>query len=125
MEDTLPIDRLARALGELLAEHNGQNVAVLDLREMNMWTDFFVIATVTSRIHAEGLLKSLWEFSRSNGVEIWHGRRKAETGAEWNLVDFGPVVVHLMSEKARDFYELERLWGPVAARRETAPGQGV
>ena len=125
MEDTLPIDRLTHALGELLAEHNGQNTAVLDLRGMNMWTDFFVIATVTSRTHAQGLLKALWEFARANGAEIRHGRRKAEADGEWNLVDFGPVVVHLMSEKARDFYELERLWGPAAARRETAPGQGV
>jgi ribosome-associated protein len=116
MEDTfqagelLSPAELARKLGELLAEHNGQDAAVLDLRNLNGWTDFFVIATVTSRTHAQGLLKCIRDFARETGEEILHSRRKAEPGEDWNLVDFGAVVVHLMSAKARAFYELERLW---------------
>ncbi|MDR1908970.1 MAG: ribosome silencing factor [Spirochaetaceae bacterium] len=111
MEDTLQADRLARALGELLAEHRGQDVAVLDLREINGWTDFFVIATASSSAHMQGLLKFIRDFARETGAEILHGRRKSGIDEDWNLVDFGSVVVHLMSARARAFYELERLWG--------------
>ncbi|MDR2952823.1 MAG: RsfS/YbeB/iojap family protein, partial [Treponema sp.] len=45
----------AAALGELLREHKGGDVSVLDLRGMNSWTDFFIIATVSSNAHMEGL----------------------------------------------------------------------
>jgi ribosome-associated protein len=121
MADTLQADEnnagpvlspgeLARKLGELLAEHNAGEVAILDLAGLNSWTDFFVIATVTSRTHAQGLIKSIRDFSRENGALILHSRRKAQADDEWNLLDFGSVILHLMSAKARSFYELERLW---------------
>jgi ribosome-associated protein len=117
MEDTLQADRktpdseeTATALGELLREHNGGDVAVMDLRELNIWTDFFVIATVTSNAHVQGLIRHIKDFTRDRDIEILHRRRKTLSEDEWNLVDLGTVVVHLMSEKARSFYELERLW---------------
>jgi ribosome-associated protein len=110
MEGMLP-EAEALALGDLLREHNGGEVMVLDLREMNAWTDFFVIATVTSGAHLQGLDRHIKEFSRENGVEILRRSRKPPAeDDEWRLIDLGPVVVHLMNARARSFYELERLW---------------
>jgi ribosome-associated protein len=106
----------ALALGSLLREHKGGDVQVLDLRELNAWTDFFVIATVTSGAHLGGLERHVKEFSRDQGIEIQRRSRKprAESGSspvdEWCLIDLGPIVVHLMTPQARSFYELERLW---------------
>jgi ribosome-associated protein len=106
----------ALALGELLREHKGADVKVLDLRGLCGWTDFFVIATVTSNTHLQGLERYIKEFARQKGVEILRLSRKPPAGAgaavpdEWRLVDLGAVVVHLMSFQARSFYELERLW---------------
>ncbi|MDR2784282.1 MAG: ribosome silencing factor [Treponema sp.] len=110
MDDTLQADKVAQELGELLRDHNGKDVVVLDLRELNIWTDFFIIATVTSYIHVQGLLRHIKEFAREKDLEIFHRRRKPDPDNEWNLVDMGNIVVHLMSERARSFYELERLW---------------
>jgi ribosome-associated protein len=110
MDDTLQADKTAQELGELLKDHNGKDVVVLDLRKLNTWTDFFIIATVTSHTHVQGLLRHIREFAREKDLEILHRRRKAEPDNEWNLVDMGTMVVHLMSEHARSFYELERLW---------------
>ncbi|MDR3337799.1 MAG: ribosome silencing factor [Treponema sp.] len=110
MDDTFQGDKIAGELGELLKDHHGGDVVVMDLRELNSWTDFFVIATVTSSTHVQGLLRHIKEFAREQGIEILHRRRKTIPGDEWNLVDLGNVVIHLMSEKARAFYELERLW---------------
>jgi ribosome-associated protein len=110
MDDTLQADRTAQELGELLRDHNGKDVVVLDLRKLNTWTDFFIIATVTSQTHVQGLLRHIREFAREKDLEILHRPGKAGPDTEWNLVDMGNIIVHLMSERARAFYELERLW---------------
>ncbi|MDR2743337.1 MAG: ribosome silencing factor [Treponema sp.] len=114
MDDTLLANEegtaLVRALGVLLQDHKGEDVAVLDMRELNGWTDFFVIATVSSHIHRMGLLRHIKDYCRDRGIEIFRIRRKIASEDEWTLIDLGAVVVHLMTEKSRSFYELERLW---------------
>jgi ribosome-associated protein len=101
------------ALGELLHDARGQDVVTLDLRGLNSWTDFFVIATVTSRTHRLGLERHIKEFAQEKGLEILRRSTRPASGIEddWSLIDMGDIVVHLMTEKARLFYELERLWG--------------
>jgi ribosome-associated protein len=102
---------IAEAVGDLLREHRGIDVAVLDLREMNGWTDFFVIATAASITHLQGLERHIKEFCREQGLEILRRSRKPDAADdEWCLIDLGSTVVHLMSGRARAFYELERLW---------------
>ena len=108
------------AIGSLLAEHNGQDVSVLDLRGMNNWTDFFIIATVTSNTHMDGLERSLKEFCREKGIAILGSSRKSADD-EWRLIDLGSIVIHLMNKRVREFYELERLWSPLPAFRNKTP----
>jgi ribosome-associated protein len=102
----------ALALGALLSDHRALDVAVLDLRGCNSWTDFFVIATVTSLSHLEGLERHIKEFCRAQDLEILRRSPRPAQAVEddWRLTDLGNVVVHLMSDRARNFYELERLW---------------
>jgi len=111
------------ALGNLLREHKGADVLVLDLREMAAWTDFFVIATATSNTHLDGLERHIKEFCNERGIEILRRSRKPNVshrmritaGArsqedEWRIIDLGSTVIHLMSRQAREFYDLERLY---------------
>jgi ribosome-associated protein len=119
----------AIALGELLKEHRGADVMVLDLREMGTWTDFFVIATTTSNTHMDGLDLHIKEFCDERGIDILRRSRKPEGGddapqpspqgvepevrgspLEWRIIDLGPIVIHLMNSRARAFYDLERLF---------------
>jgi ribosome-associated protein len=101
----------AAALGELLREHKGADVAVLDVRPLSDWTDFFVIATASSNTHLDGLERHIKEYCRSRDMEILRKSKKPPAeDDEWRLIDLGRIVVHLMSKQARDFYELERLW---------------
>jgi ribosome-associated protein len=97
-------------LGKLLSASHGGEVVVMDMRNLNFWTDFFVIATVTSGVHLSGLERHIKEFARERGLDILHRSRKPETEDEWRLLDLGAIVVHLMNAKTRAFYELERLW---------------
>jgi ribosome-associated protein len=104
----LPLEALE--LGKLLSEHNGGEVVVMDMRELNFWTDFFVIATVTSGAHLSGMERHVKDYARERGLDILHRSRRPENDDEWCLLDLGSVLVHLMTPKTRAFYELERLW---------------
>jgi ribosome-associated protein len=97
-------------LGKLLTEHRGGDVLVMDMRRINFWTDFFVIATVSSSAHLSGLERHIKDFSGERNSEILRRSRRATEEEEWSLIDMGGIVIHLMSPRARSFYELERLW---------------
>lgn len=109
MEKT--IKEMALEIAALMEDGKGQDVTVLDVSKLNSWTDFFVIVTITSGSHWQGLYKTVKDYVKENGfLEIHQAHNKTPHGDEWNLIDLGPVVVHLMSQDARDFYELEKLW---------------
>jgi ribosome-associated protein len=91
------------------AEKKGIDVRVLDLREMNAFTDFFVIASGSSDRHARSVADSAIEALAREG-ERPLGVEGQETG-RWLLVDFGEVVLHVFQPEVRTFYSLERLWG--------------
>jgi len=101
---------LACNIAGLLEEHKGGDVVLLDLRELSLWTDFFIIATVSSGAHNEGLKKHIRDFAKKNSLEILNKKGTKSAGAFWDLLDAGSIVVHLMSQEARSFYELEKLW---------------
>lgn len=100
----------ALEIAQLLEDSKADNVSVIDVSELNSWTDFFVIATIHSSAHWQGLAKQVKDYVKENEMEIHLTHNKAPQGDDWNLIDIGPVVVHLMSEDARNFYELEKLW---------------
>jgi len=101
--------RLAIRAARTAAENRGQDVVVLDVRELTAILDYFVIATGTSRrqLHAmsDEIARALREQlgSRRLGIEGYDGSR-------WILLDFGEVVVHLFDEETRAYYDLENLW---------------
>ena len=112
MEDMLS---QTEALGGLLRDHRAEDVAVLDLREKGTWTDFFVIATATSDAHLDGLERHVRDFCQERKIQVLRRSRKPQgipgqsTIDEWRIIDLGSIVVHLMSDRARKFYDLERI----------------
>ncbi len=100
----------ALEIARLMEDGKGQHVTVIDVSELNSWTDYFVIVTITSSVQHQGLYKDIKQYARENDMEIHVAHNKISQGDDWNLVDIGSVVVHMMSEDARGFYELEKLW---------------
>jgi ribosome-associated protein len=96
-------------MARLLADHKGGDVLVLDLGAQAGWTDFFVIATASSGAHLRGLARFADEYAAELGL-VRLNRASIADDDEWALEDFGSVVVHIMTEHARSFYELEKLW---------------
>ena len=100
----------ALEIAQLMEDGKGKDVVVLDVSHLNSWTDFFVIVTVNSSVHWKGLYKIVKDYVKENDMQIHITNKKTPDGDDWNLIDIGTVVVHLMSEDARNFYDLEKLW---------------
>jgi ribosome-associated protein len=112
----------ALKLAQVLADHSAGDVTVLDVSKQAGWTDFFVIATATSSTHLRGLAGFVEAAAAGLDLKrLGKGGRSAEDD-EWILVDLGTVVVHLMTERTRSFYELEKLWFESSARRVEPKG---
>jgi ribosome-associated protein len=87
----------------------GLDITILDVEKQFVLSDVFVIATGTSRPHVQSLAEHVEErFKEDLGMKPLRSEGRSE--AEWILLDFGDVIVHLFQEKPRDYYGLERLW---------------
>ena len=96
----------AKAAGEIQAE----DIRVFDLRGLSTLTDFMVLCSGNSMPHLRAVLRDV----RAH-VEEWTGERpvNAEGNADsrWVVLDYIDVMVHVMHEEMREFYDLETLWG--------------
>jgi len=112
-------ERIRRSL-HAAAEKKALEPTVLDLREIASFTDFFVITTGTNRRQVQAISDEVVEQLKRAGTRA--ARVEGYQTAEWILIDYGDFVVHVFDEKARRFYDLERLWRE-AKRVDISPEQ--
>jgi ribosome-associated protein len=93
-----------RAAGEKKAI----SIVVLDLRAIASFTDYFVIASGTNERQVKAISDEVVETLKKAGSPVT--RVEGYKTAEWILLDYGDFVMHVFDEKARKFYDLERLW---------------
>jgi ribosome-associated protein len=87
----------------------GLDIVLLDVERLFVLSDVFVIASGTSRPHVQSLADHVEEKLREEKA-IKPLRSEGRAEAEWVLLDFGDIIVHLFQASPRDFYGLERLW---------------
>ena len=94
---------------ELAADRKAADMLVMDLRGISNATDYFLVASGTSDMHVRAIAEHIIEELKKEGVRASHveGLR---TG-RWVLIDYIDFVIHVFHPAARDFYQLERLWG--------------
>jgi ribosome-associated protein len=97
-----------RFVVEALEELKAVNTVALDVRPLTDVMDFLVITSGTSSRHVKSLADHVVVEAKKRGIRPLG--TEGEQAAEWVLVDFGDVVVHVMLPATRDFYDLERLW---------------
>jgi ribosome-associated protein len=108
--ETEPIEldeRIVMAL-EAAGEKKAINSVVLDLREIASFTDYFVITSGTNERQVKAISDGIVEALKKAGTPAL--RVEGYKTAEWILLDYGDFLVHIFDEKARRFYDLERLW---------------
>jgi len=109
MVDTVKTKEIAVEVGRFLDMHKSKDTVVIDISEQSSWTDYFVITTVNSMGHLKGLARNIKNFLNEKEVPILR-RHKRVSDDGWELIDCGFMVIHLMNEKVREFYDLEKLW---------------
>lgn len=114
-DETVRADLAVAVLEDMKAER----VARLDVRHLTTITDTMIIATGRSDRHVRALADALIDRCRAAG-HAPIGIEGQERG-EWVLIDLGDVVVHVMLEHVREFYDIEKLWD-IARARDGAHG---
>src|SRR5438105_13986928 len=100
---------LALACRDAANAKKAENVLMLDIREKAGFADYFVLATGRSVIQARAIADAVVEA----GEDRWGAPLRTEgyNDGTWILVDYGPTIVHVFIPQAREYYNLERLWG--------------
>lgn len=92
----------------VLDEKKAQNIIVIDVLGKTNITDFMVVATGTSNRHIASMGHYVDLACKEKGYRPLS--IEGDQGSDWVLVDLGDVILHLMTEQARDYYQLEKLW---------------
>ena len=102
------LDERVLAALHAASEKKALDPVVLDLREIASFTDFFVIVSGANERQVQAIADEVYETLKKSG----HAAARVECykTAEWILLDYGDFVVHVFEQKARKFYDLERLW---------------
>ena len=114
--------QVAHRAGDVILDKKGQDVVVLEISQMpSNLADYLIIATGTNQRQVRAIAQALEIEMKAAGV-----KRISSTGKDfgwWVLIDFGDVLVHVMQEDARRYYDLEALWAdaPVVRRAEGSP----
>jgi ribosome-associated protein len=99
---------VAVAAARAAAAKQGGDIAILDVHELIVITDFFVIASGSSDRQVRTIVDEVEKAVRERGVRPV--RREGETENRWVLLDYVDVVVHVFADEEREYYDLERLW---------------
>ena len=104
----LSAKEVAIAVTKALDEKKGMDIKLLKIDEVSSLADYFLICTGTSNTHVKTLCDYA-EYTLESLGEPLLGR-EGHRGNSWELLDYGSIVVHVFTEEARAFYNLERLW---------------
>ena len=94
-----------------ISDVKGQDIEMIDLRKIeNRICDFYIICSGTSNTHVSAILDSVKK-KVSKTLKEKPSHTEGVENAEWILLDYINVVVHIFQKKVRDFYRIEELWG--------------
>ena len=112
---------LADIIVEAILNKKGKDPVVMDFSKMNNGIcDAFVICHGTSRTQVEAIAASIIEeVKKKKGLNPFH--KEGFENAEWILIDYNEVIVHIFQESRRTFYNLEQLWADTEITRINSP----
>jgi ribosome-associated protein len=107
-EKRMEENNILKALVNSLEDRKAEDTEVIDIREISPVADYFVIATGLSPNHLKAMRDTVEEVMFKAGIheKSIEGTQKSA----WILMDYGDIVVHIMSKEERQFYGLERIW---------------
>lgn len=111
IENKASNDQLITEIINGIENVKGENISILDLREIeNTVCEYYIICDGNSNTQVKAISNSIQKIVGKNSQEkAWHV--EGEATAEWVLIDYVNVVVHVFQKSIRDFYDIEGLWG--------------
>ena len=91
------------------SDKKASNLVALDLREVTSFAEFFVIASGTNQRQVQAISDEINEKLKEK-LKRRPLRIEGYASGEWILLDYGDFIIHIFEQKAREFYDLERLW---------------
>lgn len=101
--------KFAKKIGEIIFTKKGYDVTLIDLKKLASFADYFVICSADSDVQVKAIADEIDRKLRDEGIKCWH--REGYRALQWVLLDYVDVVVHIFKKEAREFYNLEKLWG--------------
>jgi ribosome-associated protein len=101
-------EKLLQFIETQLEAMKAQDITILPVASLTTVTSYMVIVTGTSTIHVRSIADKLIEEAKTRNIPILS--TEGHQQAEWILIDFGGVIVHVMQSSAREYYHLEKLW---------------
>ena len=99
---------LAFALARAADNKKGEDIAVLNVGKTSPVVDYLLIVTANSRPHLEAIESEIEKAAKENKSECL--RRSRPASDQWRVLDYGGLLVHIMTSESRDFYGLEKLY---------------
>ena len=99
---------MAIRLAQVLEEKKGKKILVLQMDDLTTLADYFVICTGTSAPQLKAMADACEKAMKEENILPHH--IEGHRGGTWILQDYADVILHLFSEEAREFYNLDRLW---------------
>jgi ribosome-associated protein len=97
-----------RAAVEAAQDKQAVDIMVLNLSGAGAFAEYFLLCSGQSQPQIQAIGEAIEERLERDGRRVAH--REGKSSAEWVLLDYGDFVVHIFSERARQYYDLERLW---------------
>ena len=110
---------LAHQISDIIFTKKGFDVLTLDLRKLVSFTDYFVICSADSDTQVKAIADQVDKVLSDQGIKCWH--REGLKALSWVLLDYVDIVVHIFKKDAREFYNLEKLWGDAPSEKLSDP----
>lgn len=98
----------AKETAKILSDKKGLDIKVIEISDVSVIADYMVIATGNSSTHVKALADEVEEQLDDMGISVSH--IEGYRSNSWILLDYIDIIVHVFSNEAREYYDLERLW---------------
>lgn len=99
---------LANFIAKIIRDKKGRDIKIVNVKDFAILTDYFIISTVEVPEHGKAIKDEIEKRLKFQDNLTWSVER--DKSGLWIVLDFGSVIVHIMTEEKRAFYEIERLW---------------
>lgn len=99
---------LMEKIVQLLDDKKAQNIKVMEIKDVSLIADYFIICTGTSNTQIKAIADNLEDTLKKEDIIFLD--KEGYDSAKWILMDYGNIVVHIFDKDSRNFYNLERLW---------------